>query len=163
MAVAMTRFKTAVLSRLKQISPYFIAMALFSGGLYALHRLLAPVHLRDVMLEVHSTPTSSLAIALLATAGAYAALIGYDWSALRYIGKRLPLRVIALGGFLGYSIGNTMGLNALTGGAVRYRIYSALGLDAYDVAAIAVFASASFGFGATIIGLGSLALHPDAL
>ena len=55
--VATMRFKTAALSRLKQISPYFIAMALFSGGLYALHRLLAPVHLRDVMLEVHSTPT----------------------------------------------------------------------------------------------------------
>lgn len=46
---------------------------------------------------------------------------------------------------------------------MRYRIYSTLGLDAYDVAAIATFASLAFGIGVTLIGLASLAAHPLAL
>lgn len=150
-------------SRAKAFAPYVIVAALFAAGLYALYKLLAPIDLRAVMQQVRATPAPTLALAFLATLGGYAALIGYDWSALRYIGKSLPFRVVALGGFLGYAFGNTIGLNAVSGGAVRYRIYSALGLDGFDVAAIATFASLSFGFGATIIGLASLAFHPDAL
>ncbi len=101
--------------------------------------------------------------AIAATAVAYVGLIGYDWSALRYIGKRLPLPTVVLGGFLGYALGNTIGLSALSGGAVRYRIYSALGLSGYDVLAVASFAAISYGVGATMIGVGALAVHPAAL
>lgn len=154
---------TPLISRVTAFAPYIIVAALFAAGLYALHKLLAPIDLRAVMQQVRATPESTLALALLATLGGYIALIGYDWSALRYIGKSLPLRVVALGGFLGYAFGNTIGLNAVSGGAVRYRVYSALGLDGFDVAAIATFASLSFGLGATIIGLASLAFHPYAL
>ncbi|WP_339646520.1 hypothetical protein [Jannaschia helgolandensis] len=51
----------------------------------------------------------------------------------------------------------------VTGGAVRYRIYSALGLSGYDIAAIVLFGSLAFGLGATIIGFGALVWHPYAL
>ena len=149
--------------RSKAFIPYIIVISLFAAGLYALDKLLAPVDLRAVMQQVRATPPATLAISFAAMFGAYAALIGYDWSALRYIGKTLPFRTIALGGFLGYAFGNTIGVNAISGGAVRYRIYAALGLDGYDVAAIATFASLAFGFGVTIIGLASLTLHPFVL
>lgn len=149
--------------RLVAIAPYVIVPCMFAAGLFALDRLLAQVDLREVMVQVRATPTSMLILAGFMTLGAYCALIGYDWSALRYIRKTLPLRTIALGGFLGYAFGNTIGLNAVSGGAVRYRIYSALGLSAYDVAAIATFASLSYGIGATMIGLCSIAIHPMAL
>lgn len=96
-------------------------------------------------------------------AGAYAALIGYDWSALRHIGKSLPFSAVTTGGFLGYAIGNTVGAGPVTGGAVRYRIYSAFGLSGYDIAAIVLFGSLAFGLGATIIGFGALVWHPYAL
>ncbi len=149
--------------RIKPLLPYVITVALFGAGAWALYHLLAPVDLRDVMAEVRRTPLHVIALALLTTGLSYATLIGYDWSALRYIDKELPFPVTAMGGFLGYAFGNTIGAGPITGGAVRYRIYSALGLSAYDIAMIAAFGSIAFGFGTTIIGFGALAYHPHAL
>lgn len=150
-------------ARIKPIVPYFLTVGLFALGAFALYHLLKPVNFRDVMDQVRGTPWHIIALSLLAMFAGYAALIGYDWSALRYIGKKLPFPVIMTGGFLGYALGNTIGAGPVTGGAVRYRIYSSLGLTAYDIAAIAVFGSLAFGLGATIVGFGALAYHPYAL
>lgn len=150
-------------ARLKPVLPFFVTAALFAGGAWALYHLLKPVNFQDVINQIRGTPWHIIALALLCMMGGYTALVGYDWSALRYLGKKLPLPVVFTGGFLGYALGNTIGAGPVTGGAVRYRIYSALGLSAYDIAAIAVFGSLAFGFGATLIGFGALAYHPHAL
>lgn len=150
-------------ARIKPLLPYVLTAALFAGGAWALYHLLKPVNFHDVAAQIRGTPWHIIALALLCTAGGYTALVGYDWSALRYLDKKLPLPVIFTGGFLGYALGNTIGAGPVTGGAVRYRIYSALGLPAYDIAGIAVFGSLAFGFGATLIGFGALAYHPHAL
>lgn len=163
MADISTAFEGGFLKRLRPLLPILLTAALFAGGAYALYHLLKPVNFRDVMTQIRGTPWSIIALALLATTGGYAALIGYDWSALRYIKKKLPLPVIIMGGFLGYSFGNTIGVGPISGGAVRYRIYSALGLNGFDIARIAAFGSLAFSFGATILGFGALAYHPYAL
>ncbi|UXU75920.1 MULTISPECIES: bifunctional lysylphosphatidylglycerol flippase/synthetase MprF [unclassified Paracoccus (in: a-proteobacteria)] len=149
--------------RLRAVLPYMLAAGLFALGLWALYRLLAPVNLADVAAQVRATPWTTLALAFLATLGGYLALAGYDWSALRHIGKPLPVPVVLTGGLMAYAFGNTIGLTAISGGAVRWRIYSGLGLDGYDVAAVSTFAAISFGIAATVVGLGALALHPGAL
>ena len=151
------------LGRLKAAFPYLLTAGLFVLGAFALYHLLKPVNFKDVMAQVRGTPWPIIALSSLAMLTGYGALIGYDWSALRYLGKKLPLPVIMTGGFLGYALGNTIGAGPVTGGAVRYRIYASLGLTGYDIAAIAVFGSAAFGLGATIIGFGALAYHPYAL
>ena len=140
-----------------------VTMLLFAAGSAALWRLLSHLNVVDVIAQAHSIGVWSLAAALLATVIGYAALIGYDASALRYLGKHLPRRQIGLGGFLGYSIGNTVGLSVVSGAAVRYRIYARFGLDAIDVMKIATFAALSYGLGATVIGLAALALQPEAI
>lgn len=148
---------------LKKHGPVLITVLLLAAGFYALYKLLAPLDFQEVLVSIRATPTHTYVLAISATVVAYCGLIGYDWSAIRYIGKRLPLPSIALGGFLGYAFGNTIGLSALSGGAVRYRIYTSLGLTGYDIAAISGFAAMAYGVGATLIGLGALALHPAAL
>ena len=129
----------------------------------ALYRLLEPVDLDAVAAQIGAMPWLTLAAALLTTVCAYLALVGYDWSALRYIGKPLPLPVILTGALMAYAFGNTIGLSAISGGAVRWRIYSGLGLDGYDVAAVSTFAAVSFGVAATVVGLAALSLYPGAL
>ncbi len=151
------------LAVLQKNAALIVTALLFAAGSYALYRLLSPLDFREVLASLKATPGSTYVRAIAATAIGYAALVGYDWSALRYLGKRLPLPFVALGGFLGYAFGNTIGLSAVSGGAVRYRIYAALGLDAYDVAAISSFAAIAYGVGVTLIGLAALVLHPDAL
>lgn len=150
-------------TRLRHIAPIVLGIGLFAVGVFALYRLLASVDPAAVLQQVRATPLSTLAAALGATALGYVALIGYDWSALRYLGKKLPPRIIAIGGFLGYSFGNTIGVSIVSGGAVRYRIYSAFGLNAFEVATVSTFVALAFGFGITVIGLGALAFHPYAL
>ena len=147
----------------RAVFPFALAIALFTMGLYAVLHLLADVKLSDVIAQVRSTPVLILVLAHLTTLAGYLFLVGYDWSALRYIGKPLALPVTVTGGLMAYAFGNTIGLSAVSGGAVRYRIYSGQGLDAYDVAAVSTFAAVSYGVAATVVGLGALAFYPDLL
>lgn len=150
-------------ARWRQLLPYLVATGLFAAGLYALSRLLAEVDVREVAAQVRATPWPRTALAMLTTLAGYLFLAGYDWSALRHIGKPLPVPVAMTGGLMAYAFGNTIGLSAISGAAVRWRVYSGLGLDGYDIAAISTFTAMSFGVGATLIGCSALALHPGAL
>lgn len=148
---------------LRNALPILLGVALFALGLYALYHLLAPVDPADVAAQIRATSPLALIAALGATAVAYGALIFYDWFGLRFIGRMLASGVVALGGFLGYAFGNTIGISVVSGGAVRYRIYSAVGLNALEVAAVSGYIGVALGTGLTIIGLAALALHPGAI
>ncbi len=91
----------------------------------------------------------------------FLALLGYDFSGLRYAGARLPWPAVLLASFCGFAIGNTVGLGAFSGGAVRYRLYSAVGLSPGQIARVIFFIATAFGIGlATIAALG-LVLRAD--
>ncbi len=83
--------------------------------------------------------------------------------AMRAIGRSdVPYRINALAAFTSYSIGHNVGASVFTGGAVRYRIYSAYGLNAIDVAKICFLAGLTFWLGnAAVLGLG-ITYHPEA-
>ena len=104
-----------------------------------------------------------IAAAAFFVACGYFTLTFYDWFALRTIGRsEVPYRIAALTGFTSYSIGHNIGATVFTGGAVRYRIYSAYGLDAIEVAKICFVAGLTFWLGnATVLGLG-VTYHPQA-
>ncbi|MFD1881622.1 bifunctional lysylphosphatidylglycerol flippase/synthetase MprF [Paracoccus pacificus] len=150
-------------ARLRVLLPYLLVLLLFVLGIFALYRLLAPIDIQTVAAQIRATPWHIVLLALMSTFAGYLCLAGYDWSALRHLGKKLPWPVILSGGFLAYAFGNTIGLSAISGGAVRWRLYSGLGLDGYDIAAVSTFTAISFGVATTLLGLGALAVHPSAL
>ncbi|HEV3371098.1 MAG TPA: UPF0104 family protein [Xanthobacteraceae bacterium] len=114
----------------------------------------------DAMLAAH---VSDLVWAAVFVAGGYLTLTFYDLFALRTIGwAKIPYRVAMLASFTSYAIGHNVGASVLTGGAVRYRIYSAWGLDALAVTKLCFVAGLTFWLGnATVLGLG-IAYVPDA-
>jgi hypothetical protein len=74
----------------------------------------------------------------------------------------VPYRVAALASFTSYTIGHTLGATVFTGGAVRFRIYSAWGLSLMEVAKIAFVTGLTFWLGnAFILGL-AMAYDPTA-
>ena len=148
---------------LRSAAPIILGAGLFALGLYALYHLLRPVNLADVTGQIRATPIGALAAALGATAIGYVALIFYDWFGLRFIGKTLDRGIVALGGFLGYAFGNTIGVSVISGGAVRYRIYSAVGLNAFEVAAVSGYIAVALGTGLTLVGIAALVIHPGAV
>ncbi len=153
----------SLFSKLRNLVPVLLGLGLFAVGIWALEHLLRPVNAADVIAQMKAMPVLVLIISVGATALGYIALIGYDWWALVYLDKRLPVRAVALGGFLGYSFGNTIGISVISGGAVRYRIYSAFGLNAFDVAALATYIAVAMGMGLMLVGLLALGIHPEAL
>jgi phosphatidylglycerol lysyltransferase len=131
-----------------------IVTAVAAAALYA---NLKAVEWADVQSSVSGTPPKALVAALLFSGASYAALIGYDLLALRYIGeRRVRLRTAALASFVGHSFTFTLGFGILTGGAVRMRIYSSAGIEASRIAAVVGLCAGTFWLG--LIFLGALAL-----
>ena len=133
-----------------------LSLAIIAIAFIVLFRMLQDLEVDEVVDALRSTPPSHIALAGLAVAAAYFTLTFYDLFALRTIGRYdVPYRVAALAAFTSYSIGHNIGASVFTGGAVRYRIYSAWGLSAVDVAKICFVAGLTFWLGnATVLGLG---------
>ncbi|GLK83283.1 YbhN family protein [Ancylobacter defluvii] len=121
--------------------------------LYEMLRNIRPGEVFDALTD---TAPWRVALAALFVACAYFTLTFYDWFALRTIGKaHVPYRTAALASFTSYSIGHNIGFSAFTGGTVRYRIYSAHGLGAVDVAKLCFITGLTFWLGnMAILGLG---------
>jgi len=132
-------------------------------GFYALHRLLAEIHLRDLRAALRAMQGWQLIAAFGLTSASYLLLTLYDALALRIIGKPLPWRTAALASFASYTLSHNLGMALLTGGSARYRIYSAKGLAAADIARIIATASMTFWMGVIAVSGAALMLHPVVL
>lgn len=134
-----------------------ITLVLFLGAAWAIHHELDAYSFAEIANAVGALPTTSLALALLAAALSYAVLALYDPLALHHVGRPLPLRQGALAGFIGYAFSHAMGLPLLTGGAVRFRLYSGWGLAAPEIAGVVAFNSLTLWVGvAAMLALGGL-------
>jgi glycosyltransferase 2 family protein len=140
-----------------------LSLTIIAVAAYVLYHTLHDIDVGDVFKALKTTDSTDVALAALFVAAGYFTLTFYDLFALRTIGHReVPYRVAALAGFTSYSVGHNIGASVFTGGAVRYRIYSAWGIGAIEVAKICFVAGLTFWLGnATVLGLG-IAYDPQA-
>jgi len=140
-----------------------ISVIIIAVASYVLYKLLHDIEPREVYAALRRTPTHALVLAGIFVALGYLTLTFYDYFALRTIGRtEIPYSTAALAGFTSYSIGHNVGFSVLSGGAVRYRIYSVSGLDAIEVAKICFIAGLTFWLGnVAFLGLG-LVIDPEA-
>jgi glycosyltransferase 2 family protein len=140
-----------------------VSVAVIAVACYVLYHMLRGIDTFEVIEAIKSTETHQIALAALFVAAGYFTLTFYDLFAVRAIGHvHVPYRINALAAFSSYSIGHNVGASVFTGGAVRYRIYSAWGLNAIDVAKICFLAGLTFWLGnAAVLGLG-ITYHPEA-
>jgi glycosyltransferase 2 family protein len=140
-----------------------LSVAIITAAAFVLYRNLRHIDFGEVLDAIRETDSRNVAIAAGFVALAYFTLTFYDLFALRTIGRRdVSYRVAALAGFTSYAIGHNVGASVFTGGAVRYRIYSAHGLAAIDVAKLCFVAGLTFWLGnAAVLGLG-IAVAPAA-
>ena len=140
-----------------------LSVAIIAVAGLVLYRMLRDIDVGQVVDALRSTSPRDVAVAALFVAAGYFTLTFYDLFALRTIGRGdVPYRIAALAAFTSYSVGHNVGASVFTGGAVRYRIYSAYGLSAVDVTKICFIAGLTFWLGnATVLGLG-IAYAPAA-
>ena len=128
-----------------------MGVALMGVAVFVLHQLLGQYHWRDILLRVHAISSVKLLRAAFFTCAGYGCLTLYDALAVHFAGAKVPYPRIALISFMGYAIGHNVGLNSLSGGAVRYRAYTALGLSGKQIATIIAFGTLTFFLGASVL------------
>src|SRR5919204_2658167 len=140
-----------------------VSITVIGIACYVLYHMLRGIDSNEVIEAIKSTEPRQIALAALFVAAGYFTLTFYDLFATRAIGhSHVPYRINALASFTSYSIGHNVGASVFTGGAVRYRIYSAWGLNAIAVAKGCFIAGLTFWLGnATVLGLG-IAFDPQA-
>jgi glycosyltransferase 2 family protein len=145
-----------VSGKLKRLHPW-IATAAFALAAFLVHRALRQYSMSEILESLKAISVRHLALAAAFTAGSFICLTGTDTLAVRYTGRDLPYRKVALASFASLSIGHTLGLAALSSGAIRYRFYTGWGLSPGDVGRIILFCAVTVAVGmATAGGLASL-------
>jgi uncharacterized membrane protein YbhN (UPF0104 family) len=129
-----------------------MTVGLAAGAIYLLYRSLKNVDLVKLWHELHAFSTTSILIAIGLTAASHLALTSYDYIGVRYIKRPLAYWRVALAAFTAYSISHSLGFAAVTGGAVRYRMYSRWGFSAVEVAQIMAMAGITLFLGMFTIG-----------
>ena len=143
---------TRLLSWVQRFAGPLLAVTLFVIALRALRAELGGEGIEDALAQLEVLPAWRIAAALLLTASSFLALTGYDALSLRYVRRPLPYRRIALASFVNYAVSQTLGFPLLTGGSVRFRLYSGWGLGPAQVASVMAFASLSVWLGVLLLG-----------
>src|SRR5215472_18414035 len=105
-------------------------------GVAALDHLLHGVSYRGLIDSLAAMSGWVIVAVLAATAVDFVVLFANDFGALRYARAAPPVTATLLASFCGYALGNFIGFGALSGGAVRYRFYSAVGVSPGEIARI---------------------------
>ena len=129
-----------------------IGLLLFVLALWVLYGALREYHYSDVVQRLKGIPRWQLLLSLALTVLDYFALTGYDTLAFRYLRHPLPYSRIALASFLGYAFSHNLGFSLLSGGSVRYRLYSAWGLSAVEITTVVVLNFLTFSIGMLTLG-----------
>lgn len=131
-----------------------VGIGIFAAALWLLQHELRAYNYRDVVQSLGEIPAHRLLLALALTAANFVVLTGFDVLALRFIRRHLDYRRVFLASFTGFAFSQALGFPLLTGGSVRYRLYSAWGLCAEEVTNVVAFSGLTFFLGLfTISGL----------
>ena len=130
------------------------AVAMLACGLiiFLLHGLSRGLDYHAMMRMVRETPRKLIWLSISFTTLSFLALVGRDECALIYIGSRVPATPLLLGSFCGSALGNAIGFGALTGKAVRDRVYGAVGLPSQQIDRVMLFMDVAFGVGLAAFG-----------
>jgi phosphatidylglycerol lysyltransferase len=142
----------AATERARRALPAVIGLVLFIAALEIIRTELRTVTWSTLIADVTAVPPGRLVFATLLTILNYAALTGYDFLALEYVGRRLQPRRVALASFLSYAIANNVGFAMFSGASMRYRFYTRWGLTAEELARLVLAYSVTFWLGLLLVG-----------
>ena len=148
---------------LKRNLQSLVPVVLFCMAIAALHRLSGELHFKDILAEFAAIDHWRVLLAIALTVGSYLVLTGYERLALGYVGRSLPWAQTAQTSFVAFAFGHNVGVAALSGGAIRYRMYTPQGLGAAEIARIVAFCTLTFSLGAsTLAGISLVANAGEA-
>lgn len=122
--------------------------------------------LHDIFKAITSIPVLNLASACAACLAGYFALALYDYLALNYVGenKKVSWWKWMLAGMLGFAISNNAGHAVVSGGAIRYRLYTRWRIRGGDILKMLTISGFTYFLGcAAIVVMGYFLVPHDIL
>ena len=140
------------LKRLLRHLPAVLGLLLLVGAVFVVQREFRHLNVRDVGHALSAIPTHVLLFSAVLTLLAYALLTLYDKLATIYAGHHVSFARTALASFCAYSLAHNLGFAAVSGAAVRYRLYAHWGLTPQQIGKVVAFSSLTFGLGGMTLG-----------
>jgi uncharacterized membrane protein YbhN (UPF0104 family) len=149
--------------RIARIAGGLASVVIFGLSVLVLAHTLTKISFADLRGAISGTTAEQIAAACLLTCVSYLALTGYDAVALRQLKAKVRYRTTALASFTSYAISFTLGFPLITGGTVRYWLYSRAGLRAGAVASLTIIAGVTFWLGMALIVGAGLVFRAEAI
>lgn len=140
-----------------------VTVLIFCAAIVVLYDQFKTVSLEDIQTALAAMPAHQIFAATGLTCASYLLLTGYDYIALCYVGQRLRLLDVFLTSFIAFAFSNNVGVQLLSGGSTRYRLYSKLGLNSGDILRIVTFCTLAYALGVIAIGGFVFLLEPDVI
>src|ERR1700755_1060588 len=143
--------------------PAIIGVALLIGAIYVVQREFRHLRLKDIGEALSAIPIDSLVFSFVWTILSYFILTFYDRLGTIYAGHKVSYGRVAFASFCAYALSHNIGFAAVSGAAVRYRLYAHWGLTPLQIAKTVAFCSLTFGLGGLVLGGAILFLEPRAI
>src|SRR6185437_2442885 len=151
------------LKRLAKHLPAVLGLALLVGAIYVVQREFRHLQLKDIGAALEAIPHAALAFAFVWTILSYFILTFYDRLGTIYAGHKVSYGRVAFASFCAYALSHNLGFAAVSGAAVRYRLYAHWGLTPLQIGKTVAFCSLTFGLGGMVLGGAILFAEPRAV
>jgi phosphatidylglycerol lysyltransferase len=138
--------------RLLRQLPAVLGLGLLVGAVYVVIHEFHALKMHDIAESLHRIPRRALIKAFLWTVLSYGVLTFYDRLGTIYAGHKVSYRRVAFASFCAYALAHNLGFPAVSGAAVRYRLYAHWGLAPLEIAKVVAFCSLTFGLGGMVLG-----------
>jgi len=143
--------------------PTLLGVVLLVGAIYVIHREFRHLRLHDIARALGAIPPRALVLSFAWTVLSYFVLTFYDRLGTIYAGHKVAYKRVAFASFCAYALSHNLGFAAVSGAAVRYRLYAHWGLTPVQIAKTVAFCSLTFGLGGMVLGGAVLFVEPSAV
>jgi phosphatidylglycerol lysyltransferase len=151
------------LKKLLRHAPALLGVLLLVGAIYVVQREFRNLKLEDIATAVQAIPAHALTIAFGWTVLSYGVLTFYDRLGTIYAGHKVSYGRVSFASFCAYALSHNLGFAAVSGAAVRYRLYAHWGLTPIQIAKVVAFCSLTFALGGMVLGGAILFLEPGSI
>ena len=152
-----------LLRKLARQLPAVVGVLLLGGATYVIWKEFRHLKVADIRAALEAIPPHALALSFVWTILSYWVLTFYDRLGTIYAGHKVSYGRVSFASFCAYSLSHNIGFAAVSGAAVRYRLYAHWGLTPFQIAKVVAFCSLTFALGGLVLGGVILFLEPDAI
>jgi glycosyltransferase 2 family protein len=143
--------------------PAILGVILLIGAIYVVQSEFRHLRLKDIGEALSAIPAQALVFSFVSTILSYFILTFYDRLGTIYAGHKVSYGRVAFASFCAYALSHNIGFAAVSGAAVRYRLYAHWGLTPLQIGKTVAFCSLTFGLGGMVLGGAILFMEPRAI